>query len=82
MSAANSARELVRQAERAREAVRTGDVEAALAIVGGRLHEALADLVDDLVRWGQVEDVTPERIGILLGLPADTIYNALRRGTR
>jgi hypothetical protein len=80
VTATASLGEVERQLRRVRDAVDRGDVEAALAIIGGRYTDAVSDLMVDLVKWAQLHDVTVERVGILLGMPADSIYNALREG--
>lgn len=75
-------RELERAGRRLREAIERDDVEAALAIIGGAYTDLLTDVIFGLVRQAQLQDVTPERCGILLGMPATTIYKALSEGAR
>jgi hypothetical protein len=74
--------ELERAVRRLRDAIEREDTEAALAIVGGRLTDELAELIDQLVRRARIEGTTPERCGILLNMPAETIYSALRKAGR
>jgi len=82
MNVRGDLRELERSLRRLREAVDSGDTEAALAIIGGRLTDDLAGLIDGLVRQARIEGTTPERCGILLNMPATAIYRALAEAGR